>query len=727
MPDTNSSTVTQTSGGASNINFPEGAGINSPGLTTKSTKPKRRSISDVSHVFQIIGVLEQARRSQNEKNGRIQAKLNSERPYSEEELKSEGLGYKSNFSTKPLGTTAGKVSSRLTKSLQAARYLTSSELPDSIPDAKKKTELFRRSFTNLVRKWDGWYNFCNEVSAEDAIFGWATTAWLDEVSWKPVFFRQDRAFFPDGTKQTVDSAQVWAFNLFMFPHELADFISDREAADLAGWDIENTVESINNARPPSIPAANAAPYTDLRRYEDAMRESSVSLSLVGGAKQIRIWHLFATEIDGKVSHYIGDGDSKKLLFSKLDRFDSVKDCLAFMSYEQSQTLMGSKGIGREIYEIAGVVDRARNEVVDRLQLSGKIIVQGPQNQINKFRLTVIGNVIVIPEGFTITQNKIEASVEEFLALDQALTQLLDQIAGGVTPRKFEGERVTAKEVQLFQDREEEKRDDITTRFVTQAGCGFLSTMQRRAYSPDVQDADAKVEQEKLLKFMSRDELDQLREQPALRTVEDYSQHDAQTMVVLAQESRNDPLYDHKKMERRKLSSLFDAEMADDVLLPDNDPTVQAEQARTQLLEDQLLGLGKPVPVSPRDNHEIHMAVLREEFAPVAQAAGGGDAKALAVAPVWLKHWEDHLDLALQSGINKEALKPMIQEIKDVAKHVGELQAQAQAKAQQAQAAQAQLQASISTGAPAPAAGAAGQSIAAAPSPQLAPAPITPAA
>lgn len=691
---------------------PNDVGINTPGLVATGTgnKPKRRAISDVHHLFNIYTDLQSARRSQNEKNGRIQAKLNSERPYEDSQLEADGLGYKSNFSTKPLSTTVGKVSSRLTKSIQSSRYLTSSELPDSIPDAKKKTEMFRQEITNCIRRWDGWYNFANEVANEDATFGWTFAAWLDNHSWKPVHFRQDQTFIPDGTKQAVDSVQVVFFQQYVMPHELAEFIENRDAAEAAGWDIDCTVTAINNAKPPSITGASAAPYTDLRRYEDAIRESSVSASLQNGAKRINIVHCFATEIDGKISHFILDAEAKKILFEKLDRFDRIADCLRAMSYEQAPTLMGSKGIGRDVYELAGILDRARNEVVDRLQLSGKIIVQGPDNKIARFKLTVLGNVVVIPEGFTISQNKIEAAVQEFLLLDQQLTQLLDQIAGGVTPRRFEGERVTKAEVELFASREEEKRDDITTRYVTQFG-GIISTIQRRICAKDTGDEDAKNVREKLLRFMTEEELTQLCEQPALRTIEDYTQSDAQKIVLLAQESRNDPLYDHRKMEQRKLSVLVDPDFAEEVLLPENDPTVESEQSRFQQLENELLMKGEQVTVSPRDAHVVHVEVLKKAFALVGQAAGSGDLQALGIAGVFIQHWSEHLNYAAQSGMDKQLLKQLEDELKQVAQQVGQLQAEAQ----QAVAAQ---QAQMAPQAPA---------LAAAPSQPLAPAPVAPAA
>jgi hypothetical protein len=682
MPDSPSAITSNDRAANLNENSPVGNGINTPDLSAKTMKPGRRAITDVNHVFLIIGNLLMARRSQSYKNGRIAAKLNAERPLDDEKLQSEGLGYKSNFSTKPLSVTISKVAGRLVKAIQSARYLTAAQLPDTIDGGKEKSELFRSEITNLIRRWDGWFDFISLLAAEDSTYGWVAAAWLDNQSWKPVAKRQDDYYVPDGTGHSVDTVQVACMRRFVQMHELAEMILDKDSAKKAGWDIENTVESINNARPPTIPAGFNAPYSDQRRYEDAIRESTVSLTLANGAKQIEIWDVFATEIDGKISHYIADNNTRKLLFEKEDRYPNASDCLAQLSYEYANgKLMGSKGVGREIYEIAGALDRARNEVIDRLQMSGKIILSGPQAMIDRFILNVVGNVCIIPEGFTIHQNKIETSIEDFIQLDQLLTQLLDQIAGSVSPKQLPGERVTAAQVNLFAEREEEKRDDRDTRFIMQLATGVIWTMTRRAMSSQCTDDDAKRVKEKLLSSMSQDELDMLVETPSLRTIEDFTELDAQKIIAFASEKRQDPMYDQHKLQKQAASVLISTEFANDVLLPENDPTVTAEQTRLQEMENMLMDAGKPSSVSPRDNHNDHIAVLKNSLVPVMQAGVKGDLNALNIAGIYLQHWADHLSAAEAAGVDKKSLAPSEKELQSVAKQLGELQAHAQASLQ----------------------------------------------
>jgi hypothetical protein len=177
--------------------------------------------------------------------------------------------------------------------------------------------------------------------------------------------------------------------------------------------------------------------------------------------------------------------------------------LSLFSFQQANgKLMGSKGIGRELYEIAGAVDRSRNEVVDRLQLSGKILIQGEAKQLQRFALTVHGNAVLIPAAYTISQQKnIDPNVEAFAVLDRQLVGFMDQIAGGVTPKEFGNERTTAAEVNAFTAREEEKRDAILERFLMQVG-KMLSTCQRRAVNPKVDDEDAVEFRKYLLEYMS---------------------------------------------------------------------------------------------------------------------------------------------------------------------------------------------------------------------------------
>jgi len=639
------------------LNEPQGdfKGAVSPPDLSKSLKPRNRAIRDAIQARNIVMTLLAASRERNIKNARIQAKVNSEKPHRTDALENEGLGWKANFSTKVLAMLVEKVAPRFVQAVEGVKYITNSALPEDIEGAAAKTEAFRREITSLARNRAGWRDFLGDLAQENALFGFAAVAWLDEFSWFPKFFRQDFMCAPTGTKPIPGKAQVVGLKEVFLLHELFDLISDKEAAKTRGWNLENTVNTINA----SMPQDRRSQYSAWERvYEDLIRESNLGLSHESGARVVVVWHLLATEIDGKVSHYIFEEKTFTELFTSEDQYESMADAVAFFTFQQGNgTLHGSKGIGRELYSIAGIIDRSRNEVVDRLNLSGKIIIQADEKVLKRFRMSVVGNAILIAQGYSVLERKLDAAVEPFVQLDQFLTNLLDQMAGATTPKALEGERVTKAAVDFLASREEETKDNIISRFLTQFSSA-VTAMQKRMCDPNTSEDDAKAMQERLLKIMSREELDQLAKTPSAETVQDYTEMERQQIVIIAQEARGNPLYNAKEIERRKLSALISEEFADAVLLPDPDPNEGAEQSRQQMLElaSIIIPQGADVPVSARDNHIIHLDVLMPALESTAQHLVE-DPHAIATLQAVLKHAKMHEQAGLQVGVSKDEMAP----------------------------------------------------------------------
>jgi len=625
--------------------------VSQPDLS-KSLAPRNRAIRDVKQAQNIITTVEMASKERNVKNARIMSKYNSERPFSTSALESEGLSWKSNFTTKPLPMLVDKVAPRFVQAIDGVKYLTNSALPEETLGSGIKTEVFRNEITSTIRSHPEWRSFCADLAQENALFGFAAAAWLDEFHWMPKFFRQDQFFVPTGMKQSPKSAQIVVMKETFLIHELFLLVEDPKAAETRGWNVENVVTALNA----SMPDDRRSSFSDWSRvHEDLIRESSVGLSHEAGSRVVTVWHLFAAEIDGKVSHYILQDLTFKELFTSEDQYPSMADAVAFFAFQQGNgTLHGSKGIGRELYAMAGILDRSRNEVVDRLNLAGKMIIQADDKALRRFKMSVVGNAILIGQGYNISERKLESGVEPFLKLDQFLTSLLDSMAGATTPKVFEGERVTKAQVEFFASREGETKDSIIARFLVQFA-SLVSSMQKRLCDANTGEEDAKKMQERMLKVMTREELDYLSAQTVVETVRDYTEQKRQQIVSVAAEARGNPLYNQRKLEEKKLTALIDAEFANEVLLPEEDPTVTAEQTRLQMLELTLIaGQGADVPVSPRDNHLVHFTVLLPAMESTAQAAVQ-DPHAVEILNAMLAHAEGHAQMALQAGATEQEL------------------------------------------------------------------------
>lgn len=650
--------------------------IQSPKINS-SGEPTQRAIKDVGMARDVIFTLIQANRDRQIVNSRIMAKYNAERPYNSAQLKAEGLGWRSNFTTKPLPMMIEKVSPRFEEAVHGLKYLTNSSLSNKWTNSVEKTEIFRKKITETIRARKGWKTLVSDIALDNALFGHTVVAWLDELTWMPLHFSQDESFLPDGTKQSADHAQVAVLREVYLPHELFDYIKDADSAKAVGWNLPNTIEAINKASPTQLREQLGGAGTLEAWYQNAQRELTVGTSYQNGASVISVYSLLVREVTGKVSHYRfagpGQPDATIEIFSKEDRFSSMSECLSFFAFQKgNKKIHGSKGIGRDIYEMAGMQDRMRNEVVDRGILSGKTFVQGDFKFLHKFKMSVVGATVIVPTGWTFLEQKVDGNIDSFLKLDAYFTMLVDQLIGSVSPRTFQGDRVTKAEVDLFAQREEEGKDARIVRFLEQF-VDMVGTMQKRLCDPETVEADAKQLQKDLLEVMTKEELKEIANNPVAGTVKDLTPVERQMVAAVVAEKRGNPLYNQRALEVEDLSARMGSEFADRVLLPEEDPTESAEQQRLQLFELSLLSTGQPVPVSPRDNHQIHLQVLMPAAEQLAEAVMGGQANSEAFEVV-IQHLTAHYDIALQSGVSKEALAPVAELVKKAGPVIAQLKA-----------------------------------------------------
>lgn len=580
-------------------------------LNEKSGKIERRAVTSVEQLRMIVRRLEQENLERSLKNSRIMARYNAEQPYAQTELTNRGLGWKSNFSTRPLASIIDRLAPRYVRAVQGLKYVTNSCLMrDEAPDATKKTEVYRRELTSLLRSHRKWKGLLTQMAQENALFGWTIVSIPDDVSWMPRAPRQDEVFVPAGTGQHADEAQLVVMREDILPSELFSRIEDQEIAEVAGWKIEETVKAINAARPTSVTDNHQHSY---RSYQDLIREGGLSLSFGGGVTNVKTYHCFITEPNGRVSHYILAGDMLELIFVRQDRFRRMSDTAVFYTFQQGNgRLHGSLGVGRLAYNIASVVDRARCEVVDRLQLSGKILVSTDQKDLNRFKLVVMGSAAIIGDQYKVQQQKLEAGVEDFLKLDQFLNGVLNETAGNVTPNSpnIQGERVTAAAVNLVAGREEELRDIRLERFID-CFSNMVSLIQRRLSDEDVRksDPDAKAFYDRCMKHMTDEEFNIISHRPASETVEDFTEDERQRRILQLKEWANDPFVDQAKVRKMLAQLTLGEETASEILLDMNDPNLQAKEQRQQLMEVQTLQQGIDVPVVSTDLHAVHADIL----------------------------------------------------------------------------------------------------------------------
>lgn len=685
-------------GKVTNSGFAEnylGSVIASPKIPLQGDgQPTQRSITSVQMARDVIRTVIMAGRNRSIVNSRILAKYNAERPYDAYKLEAEGLGWKQNFTTKPLPTMIDKVAPRFVETVNNLKYFTNARLSDNWQNNVEKTETFRREITDTIRANPRWATLLETIAFNNSLFGYTIVGWLDKYTYMGRAFEQEDSFAADGTKSEPKLAQILVLKETYLPHELFEQIRDKEAALDAGFDLENSREAINTASPMQVRDRLNVGGTLETWYQNALRELTIGASYMAGNSVIVVYSLLAREVTGKVSHYRLAGPGMLKIQEVHDKYDSMSEAVSFYTYQRGNgTLHGSKGVGRDIYELAGMIDRARNEVVDRLILSGKMVIQGDQKRIHTFRMNVVGASILIPTGWTILEQKLDGNVEGFIKLDAYIQQIVDQLVGSVSIPQVQdaGEAMRSPAAwNLLASRQEEGRDTRISRFMQQFSA-MIQVMQQKMCDPETIDEDAKAMQERLLAIMTKEELQELAKSQVAGTVKDLTPVERQLIVALAAEKKGNPLYNQRQLEVEDVTARLSTEFANRVLLPGNDPTEEAEQSRQQDIETMLLSTGHPVPVSPRDNHLIHLKELMPDAEQMGAHVMQGSIPLPALQAV-LAHVTEHYQQAIEGGAKKETLAEVAQFVQKIGPALAQLQQieqQKQALMQQQQDMQAQ--------------------------------------
>lgn len=635
-----------------------------PRVNEDTLEAKDRAINSVQQAYAVAETLIYDATRKIRQAAKITAKLNGVPPKNPRTQANQGKDWQSNTSTGALATTCSKIPPRLWMPIENARYLTSASLPEGTPDGPRKTEYFRTCVTKAIKSWPKWRFFIQGLTKETSYFGYAFAGFLDNYEWRPTMFRMDRGFVPAGTEILDDSVPFFAVKYDYLPGDLLALLKKNVDADLDEWKKDNVVEAINNAQPPGRSSALA----NVRNFEDMIRNGTQWLSFTKGTKLIQTIHLFALEMDGKVSHYVlladddggayatseGNTPSEKgLLFQKLDQFETMSDVFRSFVFEYGNgTIQGSMGAGQILYDMAVQVELARNDAFDGLKMASRLKIEvGDSKNINDVKMTVFDDKVILGGGkYQGVNAGLQNNVDAFIALDQQMTRLMDEKVGAfLPPAPVPGTSQTATQVNVQVQREDEIRNAILENFLMQFGL-MMYTIVRRITDPESPDKVAKELRKKLLLKISKEELKQLRENEPSETIlafTDILMRRAAAFAAAKTQGPNAKLYDQQQLEQFQAQVEVGLDLAAAFLPNANDENQVILATRQQVMEATTMGNGMPIPVAEGDNHWVHMGVLKKAMPPILQAASQDSTK-LPAATALLQHYTTHYELGVEA-------------------------------------------------------------------------------
>lgn len=630
--------------------------INSPEFGEGTEKKDRKAISNARQALQIAQKLAYNDIDRDVRRARVLSAFNGSSPYSQGDLIAQAQAYRYNVSFGFMEGVIGRAVVPYNDLTINVSDLT--EIEANLPDEKKK--IVQAEFSKIMDKWGKWPKFVTRLNQDLVLNGYNTALFPTYYDPFPTFVEQKHGFVDEGAPNDVTDLEVFVWRKSYMIHELYSKIEEAGAANKAGWNIDNVKEALTEAAPESIYNKNIATSGQWTAVESAIRAGSLWSSMVG-AKMVDTYHVFAVELDGKVTHYIVLDSTISLngspndtqedgpeLFKKEEQFDNLRDILVYFDMETGDgTWHGSKGVGQRVFNTHKANDKMMNSALDTTFTAGLTMLQpGDQVQQEELTLTVLGPFAVIPNGIQINPQTLPNLNGTFFQMQALLAGTSEQRVGDVVPNSqnvLSNRDETATAARLKADRQALITRGNLKRYIDPIS-QVMSIIVRRLLKDNSPNAFAKEFQKELKrKGLSEEDIKEIRGARNTGKIEDILGNTAANTQVIFAEFRGDPDVDQAKLKSRRIASVLDADAANDLLIDDKDQTMEIESARLQELELTTISTGKPVPVSPRDNHQIHVEFLLADVGNKVMAqAQNFNPDEIPVIKLELQHIREHL-------------------------------------------------------------------------------------
>ena len=634
-------------------------------VSVKTLEPANRVITSVENGITVCDSLVYAWQKGIHNAARITAKINGERPYGKQMLKSKGKGHKRNISTRFLAQMVAKIEPRFFMPVRQASTLTSATLPAVWPDGPVKTEKFGRRLTNTIRAWPKWDYFIEGFAHEITSFGVGYAVWFDKYEWKPTLIRMDKGFCPQGTEIMDDDLQFFCVKWQYHPNDLLKLLKASVDAGRKEWQRKACVDAINKAAPPPV----GPTFDKWRDYEDLIRQSVWSIAYYKAMRLIDTYHLFVREHTGKVSHYVywRDGtktgedndEDNRLLYSSEDEYDSISEvCVPVVFGYGDGSIQGSWGAGQLLFDMAGQVEIARNDAMDAQAASSKMKLQASEGKnINDIKMTINDDMMAV-EGAQFAQPgaALPTNSQGYKMLDDEFTMWAMQLVGNyIPPISLQPSDTKAAAINAASGEQQEVQMKNLENFLKHIA-RIIRPMGKRLSDPTNPYDDSKEFRKGLLTddSLTEEEINKLVNQPVIKTITEFTPAAAQARAQFAQSRLMGPsssLYDPRKLEEIQAQGVPGGKaVVDYAMVKVQDGTNAAGENRQQTLENTTLRTGVDPGVLAQDNDWVHMQNLK----PGLQAATArGDPTQIEALQAGLKHYAAHYS----AGVAKKGIPP----------------------------------------------------------------------
>jgi hypothetical protein len=650
--------------------------VNNPKFDSKG-KNTKKAIQDADQALQIARRLERDDDKRDFNRARVVAAFNGNPPYDERDILSAGQSYRFNVSFGYMEGVIGRAVVPFYELMSDTQYICNVEGDLE----EEKLRIIRDEFAETLRRWGKWPKLASRLCEDLLLHGWNNLIWPTYYNPWPNFVPQTEGFVHELQQNDVSDLEVFVWKKAYLVHELYNFIADEEVARKAGWNVPNVRKAIENATQSDVfQRHRGGGWTAV---ESAIRGGTLFSSVVGG-KQINTFHVFATEENGQVTHYIVYGGKvgpsdisgpNAELFVKEKQFPEMEEFLVYFDIDPGDGKWhGSRGLGKRAFNTHRALDKLRCQLMDQAVTSGMTILQADdQSNQEDFTLSVMGPFCVIPPGINVQATSLPAIATTAFQVDALVSNAMEQRTGDIMPQApsfVRGTRKTASEANIAASRQAMISKGNIMRFLDPLSKS-ISIILRRLMRENSPDPYAQEFQKNLARHgITADDMKKVRHAKSTGRVDAVLGNEETKYQKMLQMFRGDPNFNQKELDRRAGAAIVGPKEMEGLIIEDEDKTIQVEAARQQTIETMMMMQGVPMPVSPRDNHEVHASVLADMLeSMVKNQAQSGNVPPPQQVTVLLQHLEQHIKVMESDESKKQLVAALKMKMKEIAQAV----------------------------------------------------------
>lgn len=294
------------------------------------------------------------------------------------------------------------------------------------------SRIVTEEFHQLLAKDKSWDYTMQNSQYEMVLYGIGPLLFENDYDWRCCSIQCKDLLVPNYTKSDVTTWEEAAVMTCYLPHQLYEMIQNTKTATAMGWNVPATRRAIMKAHPKT---QDGGQYGTWEWHQMQLKTQSYCYS--AESKVIEVSHYYLREFptngdEPRITHCIVQSPlsraepSDQYLYQKIGRFECWEEIIHPMYYDNLGGGLHHSvtGMGTKMFSALEFQNRLMCSMADQAFAPKLLFKPTTANSEQQLSLVRIGNYAKIPGGFDLLQQPLAGMIEESLAFNRHVGNLV---------------------------------------------------------------------------------------------------------------------------------------------------------------------------------------------------------------------------------------------------------------------------------------------------------------